>query len=106
VHAPWSSTIAETFQTLLGTDRLRVTAITMLSNSLASSTYANYDSALRQFFAFCKEENISPLQATPATMLRYTAWLGMLGTLAADSLQPYFSVVNKFSVATSANPSR
>jgi hypothetical protein len=29
-------------------------------------------------------------------MLRYTAWLGMLGTVAADSLQPYFSVVKFF----------
>jgi hypothetical protein len=68
----------------------------MLSNSLAPSTYANYDSALRQFFAFCTEKNIAPLQATPASMIRYTAWLAMLGTVAASSLHPYFSAVNKF----------
>jgi hypothetical protein len=29
-------------------------------------------------------------------MVRYTAWLALLGTIAASSLQPYFSAVNKF----------
>jgi hypothetical protein len=94
--APWSADRAETFRDLLGTDKLGVTAIALLSNSLAPSTYANYDSALRQFFTFCTGENIAPLQATPATMVRYTAWLALHGTVAANSLQPYFSAVNKF----------
>jgi site-specific recombinase XerD len=62
--------MATKFQTLLGTDTLGATAITLLSNSLAPSTYANYDSALRQYFAFCAKENLPPLQATPATMVR------------------------------------
>jgi hypothetical protein len=88
--------MADTYQSLLGTDTVGVTAVTLLSNSLAPSTYANYDSALRQFFVFYTEEGISPLQATPASMVRYTAWLGLLGTVAASSLQPYYSAVNKF----------
>jgi hypothetical protein len=29
-------------------------------------------------------------------MVRYTAWLALLGTVAAISLQPYFPAVNKF----------
>jgi hypothetical protein len=29
-------------------------------------------------------------------MVRYTAWLGLHGRVAASSLQPYFSAVNKF----------
>jgi hypothetical protein len=29
-------------------------------------------------------------------MVRYTAWLALLGTIAASSLQPYYSAVNKF----------
>jgi hypothetical protein len=29
-------------------------------------------------------------------MIRYTAWLALLGTVAASSLQPYFSAVNKY----------
>jgi hypothetical protein len=88
--------MAETYLSLLGSDTLEVTAVNMLCNSLAPSTYANYDSALRQFFALCTEEGITPLHATPASMIRYTAWLGLLGTVAASSLQPYYSVVNKF----------
>jgi site-specific recombinase XerD len=87
--------MAETFQDLLGSDKLGVTAVILLSNSLAPSTYASYHSAIRQFFIFCAEENINPLHATPATMVRYTAWLAQLGTVAASSLQPYFSAVNK-----------
>jgi hypothetical protein len=51
---------------------------------------------MRQFFTFCTEEGIAPLHATPAFMVRYTAWLGVLGTMAASSLQPYYSAVNKF----------
>jgi hypothetical protein len=39
---------------------------------------------------------IALLLATPASMVRYTAWLGLLGTMAASSLQPYYSTVNKF----------
>jgi hypothetical protein len=88
--------MAETYPSLLGTDTLGVTAVKLLSNRLAPSTYANYDNAIRQFFAFCTEENIAPLQATPTSMIRYTAWLGLLGTVAARSLQPYYSAVNKF----------
>ena len=29
-------------------------------------------------------------------MVRYTAWLALLGTVATSSLQPYFSAMNKF----------
>lgn len=95
-QAPWSASLAETFHNLLGSDKLGATAVALLRSSLAPSTYSSYGSALRQFFIFCTEENIAPLQATPATMVRYTAWLALLGTVAASSLQPYFSAVNKF----------
>jgi hypothetical protein len=94
--APWSADLAETFQDLLGADKLGDTAVALLSNSLPPSSYASYDSALRQFFIFCTEEHIAPLQATPARMVRYTAWLALLGTVAATSPQPYYSAVNKF----------
>jgi hypothetical protein len=65
--------MANTYQSLLGIDTLGVTAVTLLNNSLAPSTYANYDNALRQFFAFFTEDGISPLHATPISMVRYTA---------------------------------
>jgi hypothetical protein len=78
--------MATKFQTLLGADKLGATAISLLSNSLPPATYANYDSALRHFFAFFAQENLPPLQATHATMVRYTACLGLLGTVAAASI--------------------
>jgi hypothetical protein len=61
------------FRALLGTDRLGDTAISLLSNSLAPSTYANHDNAPRHYFAFCAAEGVPPLTATLATMVRYTA---------------------------------
>jgi hypothetical protein len=78
------------FRALLGTDRLVTTAIGLLSSSLAPSTYSNYDNALRHFFIFCATEGLTPLHATHATMVRYNARLGILGTMAASSLHPYF----------------
>jgi hypothetical protein len=74
----------------LGTDSLGTTAIGLLINSIAPSTYANYDNTLRHYFALCAEESLPPLHATPATMVRYAAWLRPLGTAVASSMQPYF----------------
>jgi hypothetical protein len=51
---------------------------------------------MRQFTAFCHEEGIHPLQATAQSLVRYTAWLGLQGTVAAVSLQHYYSAANKF----------
>jgi hypothetical protein len=48
--APWAADLSEIFQDLLGTNKLGVTAVALLSNSLAPSTYPSYDSALSQFF--------------------------------------------------------
>jgi hypothetical protein len=56
--------------TLLDNDTLGATAISLLSNSLAPATYANYDNALRHFFAFCEEENLPPCKRPP---LRWSA---------------------------------
>jgi hypothetical protein len=51
---------------------------------------------MRRFTFFCNEEGITPLEATAANMLRFTIWLARAGTVAANSLQPYFSAINKF----------
>jgi len=39
---------------------------------------------------------INPLEATPVDIARYLAWLGQRGTIAADSLQPYLSAINRY----------
>jgi hypothetical protein len=43
---------------MLGTDHIGNTTLTLLNNSLAPTTYANYDSDMRQFVASCHEEGI------------------------------------------------
>jgi hypothetical protein len=58
---------------LLGTDQVGTTALNLLNNSIAPITYANYDSGMCQFAAFCHEEDIHPLQATTQSIVRYTA---------------------------------
>jgi site-specific recombinase XerD len=68
----------------------------MLSSSLAPTTYSNYDNGMRQFAAFWHEENIHPLQATTQSVVRYTARLGLQGTVADASLQQYYLAINKF----------
>jgi hypothetical protein len=80
---------------LLGTHHIGTTALSLLSNFLAPTTYANYISGMRYFAVFDHEEGIHPLQATTQSIVRYTAWLGLQGTVAATLLQQYSSVVNK-----------
>ena len=95
-QAPWTTTMTDRLRNMLGTDHIGTTALHLLRNSLAPTTYANYDSGMRQFAAFCHEENIHPLHATTQSVVRYTAWLGLQGTVAAASLQLYYSAINKF----------
>jgi hypothetical protein len=51
---------------------------------------------MREFAALCHDEDIHPLQATTQSIVRYTAWLGLQGTVAAVPLQQYYSAINKF----------
>jgi len=48
------------------------------------------------FFIFCDENDISPLDVTNIDIIRYLAWIGDQGTVAANNLQPYLSAINKF----------
>jgi hypothetical protein len=81
---------------LVGTDDLGDLVLDLLTGSLAPTTYNNYGTGMRRFTVFCKEEGITPLEATAADMLRFTIWLARAGTIAANNLQPYFSAINKF----------
>jgi hypothetical protein len=58
------------FCALLGTDRLGSTSISLLSNSLAPSTYSSYNCTLRYYFSFCAAEGLPPQNATQTTMVR------------------------------------
>eukprot|EP00873_Tetraselmis_striata_P026428 jgi/Tetstr1/446692/TSEL_003631.t1 len=80
-----------------GSDELGQRTLDLLSSSLSAQTLKSYAGRLSQFAEFCHDsENISPLKATTATVVRYVAWIGERGHIAAKSLQPYLSAINTF----------
>eukprot|EP00873_Tetraselmis_striata_P026351 jgi/Tetstr1/446615/TSEL_034139.t1 len=80
-----------------GSDELGQRTLDLLSNSLSAQTLKSYAGRLSQFAEFCHDsENISPLEATTATVVRYVAWIGERGHIAAKSLQPYLYAINTF----------
>eukprot|EP00873_Tetraselmis_striata_P039979 jgi/Tetstr1/460243/TSEL_000478.t2 len=80
-----------------GSDELDQRTLDLLSSSLSAQTLKSYAGRLSQFAEFCHDsENISPLEATTATVVRYVAWIGERGHIAAKSLQPYLSAINTF----------
>eukprot|EP00873_Tetraselmis_striata_P028135 jgi/Tetstr1/448399/TSEL_003775.t1 len=81
-----------------GSDELGQRTLDLLSSSLSAQTLKSYAGRLSQFAEFCHDsENISPLEATTATVVRYVAWIGERGHIAANkSLQPYLSAINTF----------
>eukprot|EP00873_Tetraselmis_striata_P007265 jgi/Tetstr1/427529/TSEL_017655.t1 len=80
-----------------GSDELGQRTLDLLSSSLSAQTLKSYAGRLSQFAEFCHDsKNISPLEATTATVVRYVAWIGERGHIAAKSLQPYLSAINTF----------
>eukprot|EP00873_Tetraselmis_striata_P007302 jgi/Tetstr1/427566/TSEL_017692.t1 len=80
-----------------GSDELGQRTLDLLSSSLSAQTLKSYARRLSQFAEFCHDsENISPLEAITATVVRYVAWIGERGHIAAKSLQPYLSAINTF----------
>eukprot|EP00873_Tetraselmis_striata_P017338 jgi/Tetstr1/437602/TSEL_026269.t1 len=80
-----------------GSDELGQRTLDLLSSSPSAQTLKSYAGRLSQFAEFCHDsENISPLEATTATVVRYVAWIGERGHIAAKSLQPYLSAINTF----------
>eukprot|EP00873_Tetraselmis_striata_P012456 jgi/Tetstr1/432720/TSEL_022086.t1 len=64
---------------------------------VVAKTLKSYAGRLSQFAEFCHDsENISPLEATTANVVRYVAWIGERGQIGAKSLQPYLSAINTF----------
>eukprot|EP00873_Tetraselmis_striata_P028819 jgi/Tetstr1/449083/TSEL_036296.t2 len=80
-----------------GLDELGQRTLDLLSSSLSAQTLKSFAGRLSQFAEFCHDsENISPLEATTATVVRYVTWIGERGHIAAKSLQPYLSAINTF----------
>ena len=63
--------------------------------SLADSTLSGYAAAFDAFEAYCDDEGLSSLPAHWSTVIAYVGFLAKKGTLAADSLQPTLSAINR-----------
>eukprot|EP00873_Tetraselmis_striata_P041834 jgi/Tetstr1/462098/TSEL_007166.t1 len=88
---------ATKLQDAFGSGELGQRTLDLLSSFLTSQTLKSYAGKLSQFAEFCHDfENISPLEATTATVVRYVAWIGERGHIGAKSLQPYLSAINTF----------
>eukprot|EP00873_Tetraselmis_striata_P015485 jgi/Tetstr1/435749/TSEL_024644.t1 len=92
----FEATVASSAKDAFGSDELGQRTLDLLSSSLSAQTLKSY-AGRSQFAEFCHDsENISPLEATTATVVRYVAWIGERGHIAAKSLQPYLSAINTF----------
>jgi hypothetical protein len=94
-RAPWVTSMGTTLAPLLGTDALGSLALELLASSKEQNTYDSYLSELGHFFDFCRIEGIAPLNVTAPQIVRYIAYLGSLNTIAAGSMQPYLSAINR-----------
>ena len=81
---------------VFGDDELGNATMALFQSSLQPETYKNYGSALNGFREFCDDLSLNPFDATPTDIARYITWLGRRGTVAAGSLQPYLSAINRF----------
>jgi hypothetical protein len=59
-HAPWTTTMTAQLRNVLGTDYIVTTSLNLLCSSLAPTTYANYDSGMRQLAAFATRKAFTP----------------------------------------------
>eukprot|EP00873_Tetraselmis_striata_P036752 jgi/Tetstr1/457016/TSEL_043680.t1 len=92
-----SAKATATARDAFSSDELGQRTLDLLSSSLSAQTLKSYAGRLSQFAEFCHDsENISPLEATTATVVRYVARIGERGHIAAKSLQPYLSAINTF----------
>eukprot|EP00873_Tetraselmis_striata_P026560 jgi/Tetstr1/446824/TSEL_034304.t1 len=80
-----------------GLDELGQRTLDLLFSFLTAQTLKSYANRLSRFAEFCHDsDNMSPLKATTATVVRYVAWIGERGHNGAKSLQPYLSAINTF----------
>ncbi len=91
----WASSSTSALKSLFGSDELGRIATALFQSALTEQTKDNYSSNLSAFYKFCGERLLDPLTASPIDIARYVAWLGQRGTIAAGSLQPYLSAVNR-----------
>ena len=77
-------------------DDLGKAATILFQATTTKRTDQNYSSNLKSFFEFCNVSFLEPRDASPIDIARYIGMLGERGTVAASSLQPYLSSINKY----------
>ena len=92
-RAPSASTKALT--SVFREDEIGRIATSLFQSALTTRTRGNYSSNLASFYTFCDTSLLDPLAVGPIDIARYVAWLGQRGTVAAESLQPYLSAINR-----------
>ena len=92
----WETSGTAAMNTVFGDDELGRAATILFQSATTEGTDRNYSSNLKSFFQFCACSLLEPQGVTPIDIARYIAWLGQEGTVAAASLQPYLSSINKY----------
>ena len=92
---PQPSVLSEYVEARMGGSlRGAATAVQLLEGALAPATYAQYGRLFAEFAEYCEQEGVSPLPASPWTVVAYVGYLAERGTWAADSMRPIFSAIN------------
>ena len=93
--APQPSVLSEYVEARMGGSlRGAATAVQLLEGALAPTTYAQYGRLFAEFAEYCEQEGVSPLPASPWTVVAYVGHLAERGTWAAESMRPIFSSIN------------
>ena len=80
----------------LGTDTVGQVAMELVLQRHGATTASSYGTGVRPFLSFCAEYSIDPVAVNSNHIQRYIAWMGLRGTVKADSLRNYLSAVNSF----------
>jgi hypothetical protein len=83
-------------KSVFGDDEMGEAATVLFQSTTTKGTDQNYASNLKTFFEFCDTSLLDPQQVSPIDIARYIAWLGKRGSVAAASLHPYMSSINKY----------
>ena len=92
----WETSGTAAMNDVFGDDELGRAATTLFQAATTEGTERNYSFNLKSFFEFCNVSLLEPQGVTPIDIARYVAWLGKRGTVAAASMQPYLSSINKY----------
>jgi hypothetical protein len=93
--ASWAPELREHLQGLLGDLPGGATAIRLHEAGMASTTAGSYSGHWGSFTRYCETAGRAALPAAPTTVMGYVGAIAERGTVAAASLRPYLSAINR-----------